>query len=404
VAFVVVYIALATVASWWWLRRHRLATLGWTTFAAIAVVASAVSLLTVSVTRGLSRGLATFSFVDLEAGSRAARGTCYFGYSSPLRTSVDLSLAGAGCFLRPLSPGPAPTSWYATPQRYAATPANALLESTPLRATLKQFEGLWQGELNGAVRCELTIDRRSGELTAGSWLQNDLDVPIAGGYLLYTDPRLPGTPLRAAGQTATWSGWKDVPPALNIIALPVPALKPGEKVSGLGQEEYARLPAARQRWQSLRERKFNAWPDLLTLYDLQQDWVGARTRAPAAKWDQTVREALLASTRNFYLHVQESNDKFEQSNGRIITTDGLMDVDVCHWLMQGPLKGAGGRPDVIAGQGFLLLYSDVPGPAQLQREGKPVKPNRGACLYRVRVPLQLVGTPPAGPPETGNEL
>ena len=152
----------------------------------------------------------------------------HFGYSSPLRTSVDLSLAGAGCFLRPLSPGPAPTSWYATPQRYAATPANALLESTPLRATLKQFEGLWQGELNGAVRCELTIDRRSGELTAGSWLQNDLDVPIAGGYLLYTDPRLPGTPLRAAGQTATWSGWKDVPPRWASCPCPS-ALKPGER-------------------------------------------------------------------------------------------------------------------------------------------------------------------------------
>ena len=404
VAFVVAYIALATVASWWWLNRHRLATLGWTTFAAIAVVASAVSLLTVSVTRGLSRGLSTFSFVDLEAGSRAARATCYFGYSSPLRTRMDLSLAGAGSFLRPLSPGPTPTSWYATPQRYAATPANALLESTPLRATLKQFEGFWQGELNGAVRGELTIDRRSGELTAGSWLQNDLDVPLAGGYLLYVDPRLAGTPLRAAGQTVTWNGWKEVPPALNVIALPIPALKPGEKVSGLGQEEYARLPAARQRWQTLREPKFNKWPDLLTLYDLQQDWVGGRTRAPVANWDQTVREALLASTRNFYLHVQENNDKFEQSSGRSITTDGLMDVDVCHWLMQGPVKGAGGRPDVVAGQGLLLLYSDVPGPAQLQREGKPVKPNRGACLYRVRMPLQLVGSPPAGPPETGKEL
>jgi hypothetical protein len=403
VAFVVAYIGVATLASWWWLSRHKLATFGWTTFAVIAVVASAFSLLTVSVTRGLSRGVSSFSFVDLEAGSRAARATCYFGFSSPMRANMNFALTGAGSFLRPLSPGPNATSWYATPQRYTATPASALLEGTPMRATLKQFEGFWQGEVNGSVRAELTIDRGSGEVTPNSWLQNDLEVPLAGGYLLYIDPRQPAQALRAAGQTVTWAGWKDVPPALNVIALPVPALKPGEKVSGLGQKEYGEMQAAQERWKVGRNRALAGWPDLETLYDQQQAWAGAASRSVPHSWDQTAREALLASTRNFYLHIKEAKDKFEQTNNLPITTDGLMDVDVCHWLMQGSVKGSGDRPDVVAGQGVMLLVCDAPGPAELQRDGKAVKATRGAGLYRVRVPLQLTGMPPAGPPQMGNE-
>jgi hypothetical protein len=403
VAFVVAYIGLATVASWWWLGRHKLATLGWTAFAVIAVLASGVSLLAVSVTRGLSRGVSSFSFVDLEAGSRAARATCYFGYASPTRARMNLSLGEAGGFLRPLSPGPAVTSWYATPERYAATPAAALLEGTPMRATLKQFEGFWQGELNGVVRAELIVDRRSGELTPGSWVQNDLQVPLAGGYLLYVDPRLADEPLRAAGQMATWAGWKNVPPALNVIALSVPALKPGENVNGLGQKDYAEMQAARESWRAARKPRFDNRPDLETLYEVQQAWAGVRSRALLRDWDQTAREAMLASTRNFYLHIGENNDKFEQTNGRPITTDGLMDVDVCHWLMQGRLKGSGDRPDVLAGQGVLLLFSDQPGPAELQRDHRSVKSTGGKCLYRVRVPLQFVGTPSVAPPLPGNE-
>jgi len=117
----------------------------------------------------------------------------------------------------------------------------------------------------------------------------------------------------------------------------------------------------------------------------------------------SVIAALVVSTRNFYLHVKEAKDKFEQTNNLPITTDGLMDVDVCHWLMQGSVKGSGDRPDVLTGQGVLLLGCGAPGPAELQRDGKAVKSTRGAGLYRVRVPLQLTGTPPAGPPQMGNE-
>ena len=106
-------------------------------------------------------------------------------------------------------------------------------------------------------------------------------------------------------------------------------------------------------WQTLREPKFNKWPDLLTLYDLQQDWVGAD--APGGQLG-SVKDA--CGLPRLYLHVQENNDKFEQSVAGNHDRR-LMDVDVCHWLMQGPVKGAGGRPD-SSRPGLLLLCSDVP--------------------------------------------
>ena len=396
-AFVVAYIGVATLVSWWWLRRHTLTTLSWTVFAAIAVVASALSLGTVSLLHGVSRGVRALNLVDLEAGSRAARATCYFGYTSPLRGAVDLSLAGEGDFLRPLATGRKGSSYYATPQRYNALAGSALLQGTPIRATLKQLEGFWQGELDGSIRAELTADRRSGEILASSWIQNDLPVNLNGGYLLYVDPRLGGDGSnRPAGQTANWWGRPDVPAGLNVLAVRVPPLGAGEKLSGLAQQDYAAVAMARGRWQTRAGRKLEAWPDLVTLWDEQQGWVGVRSRAPQRRLEEAAKSAFLASTRTLYLHCRESDGKFEQVNGEPITTDGLMDIDISHWLMHGRVRAASGASDPVLGQAVLLLWAEDPGPAQLHRAGKPLRSVGGRSMYRVRVPLNYTGRP--GPP------
>ena len=393
-AFVVVYIGLATLLSWRWLKKHTLTTYSWTLFAVIAIIASAFSLGTVGLMHGLARGVKTLNLVDLEAGSSAARARCYFGYSSPIRQVVDLSLPGEQNYLRGLARGPELPSHYATPQRYSALARAALLEDTPMRATLKQFEGFWQGELSGSVRAQLVADRRTGEITPESWIQNDLDVDLVGGYLLYIDPRFREDDLRLAGQTINWWGHQDVPPALNVLALWVPPLKAGEKVNGLGLEDYAEIKGLQTRWIQRLGQKPESRPDLYTLWDEQQAWVfGGKFRAPWRGLDSTACAALLTTTRNFYLHCKEDKGTYQEVNGRPISTEGLMELDVTHWLMQGRVK-AGQGEDPLLGQAVLLLLANDPGPARLHRNGQPLKSIAGRSLYRVRVPLAFQGRPP----------
>ncbi|MGH6962136.1 MAG: hypothetical protein ACREE7_16770, partial [Dongiaceae bacterium] len=190
VGFVVAYGLLSTIVSWFWLQKQGRAHLSWTVFAVFAVVASAVSLGLVTVASGFER-VASVNLVDLQAGSSEARAACWFGYRSPTRQRVDLALAGDGNYLRALSQARANQIYYATPLRYEAVPAKALLADTPMRATLKQFEGFWQGRIDGTIRGQLVADRAAdGSLTPESWIKNELGVEIAGGYLLYLDPRL----------------------------------------------------------------------------------------------------------------------------------------------------------------------------------------------------------------------
>lgn len=404
-AFVVAYIGVATLASWWWLKRHALVPLSWTVFAVFAVVASALSLGTVGVLRGVQRGVHAFSLVDLQAGQREARARCYFGYRSPIRRRINLSVPGEGSFLRPMTPGPGGSGAYATPQRYSALANRALLADTPMRATLKQFEGFWEGQLDGSIRAALVADQSSGQITPGSWIYNDLDVDLLGGYLLYSDPRIEDDRFRRpAGRTMTWAGRADVPPGLNILAVWVPPIKSGEKVSGLGQELYGLVRPAFERWEQQVVRKLVEMPDLHTLWDEQQIWVeSGQSRAALRgldrrverRLDETARAVLLACTRGFYLHCREAFDKV---NNKPISTDGLMACDVTGWLMQGPVKAPAGQPnDLLQGQAVLLLFADDPGPVRLRGNGQELGPVSGRTLYRVRVPINFEGRLPPVP-------
>lgn len=398
-AFVVMYIGLAALMSWAWLRHYALTSLSWVFFAVFAVVAGGISLGTVWGLRGVQRGVGTFACVDLEAGSRVAAARCFFGYSSPSRVPTDLSLSGDGGWLRPLAV-PRRQSAYAAAARYTALPHKAALLDVPRRATLKQFEGLWCGQLPGSVRTELLADRATGELTPGSWIQNDLDVDFEGGYLLYLDPRFPddGFPWRPAGKTSNW--WKrgNVPPAGNILAVELPPLRAGGKLSGPGQRTYEAVRRQRLAWSQSPDRQPQSFPDLPNLYGEQQAWAGqADTAFPSLRpiLDLTLRHALLASTRNFYLPCDAD---FKEYAGFPLTTGGLMNLDVSHWLMQGRVRApAGHGDDLLVGQGLLLLAAAAPGPAKLLAEDRPLGPLTGRSLYRIRVPIALLGQPPTAP-------
>lgn len=385
--FVAGYVVLATLASWAWLRGRDLLHLSWTVFAGFAVVAGAISLATVGALRGFSRVQAV-SIIDAQAGSTAARSYCLFGYRSPTRQRVELSLPGEGNFLRPLSRSPKGSSFYVTPARYAAFPGKATLGDVLMRATLKQVEGCWHGDLPGAIRGQLVAERRTGRITPASWIANDLSTAIEDGYLLYIDPRQQdgalGVPWRVNGLTTFYAlpesegGTVDpnlhIPPAHNILAVRVGRIAAGQQVNGLGKPMYDEVDKQRGLWNPTG-RKRTELPDVRTLWHEQQGWAHTTVLGGLR-----IEEALLlASTRNYFLH---NKGQDYNAAGTPIGTDGLPDLDITHWLLQG--------------QAVLVGWSNDPGPARLQRNGRPLDLSSGVSFYRVRLAIDYTGDPPQG--------
>ncbi len=386
--FVILYIGIATFATWLWLLRRKLATWSWTVFGAFAVTASILSLATVGLTRTFSRGVGSAAMVDLAADSSGCVVHAWFGYGSPIRQRVGLSLGDAG-FLRPMGVGPGQTDKYAAPERYVADPAEGVLRNVPMRATVKQFEGVWAGDIEGTIRGQLIADRATGKLSNQSWLRNDLNVPIEYGYLLYLDPRsragVFGQLDRAAGVTEHWRLDDPVPPGWNVLAVRLPALEPAERtVTPLGVDEYTAIGQALRDWLRMRQPKEIQRPDLNTLWRMQLYWAD-QLAAPRGNHprDSFGARMMLASTRNFFLH-NKNEVEFDEAGTRRITTQGLPELDVTHWLQRG--------------QAVLLLFSRTPGPIDLQNDGVAMEARTGVTLYRVRIPITFTGNPVPPPP------
>ncbi len=388
--FVAAYVALATVASWWWLSAHKMTQASWSVFAGFAVVASVLSLGTVAALRTLSRGMQTVSFVDTTAGTLEARGPFLMGYRSPRRQRVNMAMAGDSDFIRPLARNPRVKNYYVTPSRYEVNPTQAEVSDALVRATLKQFEGYWHGELSGVFGADLTVSRKTGRVTPGSFLRSDLNVDLRGAYLLYIDPRLDdwsGVPFRVAGTERTYrdrnvpdDDLKPKPAGMNVIALRLPALERGAVVNKLGTSVYEKLAERTADWQKLDPRRRGAPPDLTTLWEVQQGWSGNRSFGEhSSGLTDAIRAALLASTRNYHLPAKGTNF---QSPASELTTGGLPDLDVSHWLMRG--------------EAVLLAWAGDPGPVEVVFNGRPMRPYSGITLYRVRLPLHYEGMPPRG--------
>lgn len=392
--FVLAYLAVATVGSWWWLVRHRRTHLSWVVFAGVAAAAGALSLGTVSVMRGCSRGVQSLSVLDLESGASAARGVCLFGYRSPIRQQVRLTLPGDGNTLTPLARGPDNDSRYATAARYASFPTRAALDDVLMRATLKQLAGHWQGELDGTIRGDLVVSRADGRLTPGSWIANDFTTELAGGFLLFIDPRLDqaGVPCRVAGLTARYrrgapgsSSEKDaVPAAMNVLAIRIPAVPAGGQVRELGRAVYEQLDKDLRAWRGRARDPSDAdRPDLPTLWHEQQTWAGMNRLPGLRRGPQDPAWAVcLASTRN--LHLPTAGTQLDAPEATV-STDGLPELDITHWL--------------VRGQAVLLTWAESPGPPTLHRGGRPLPASAGLTIYRVQLPIRYQGSPP--PPEVG---
>ncbi len=387
--FVVAYIAAATILSWIWLGRHKLTHLSWSVFAGMAVAASALSLVTVSLLSGFAGGVQAVSIVDAEAGRADASARCYFGYRSSLRQTTDLSLPCEGGFLRPLARHPAESSTYATPHRYTDFSTRGRMDDVLMRSTLKQFEGAWHGKLEGAVRAQLIASRATGQLQPSSWITNELRDEMIGGYVIYIDPRAEdlGVPVKITGYTKSYNPRIDtpVPPSYNVLVVELPRIAPGATLRSLGQNQYEDVARRRAAFDARKDTKAIDRPDLRTLWQQQLEWASG-VSAMGANPEASV---LLGSLRDLYMpnappsKVFASSPDFD-SVDLPISSDGLPDIDVSHWLARG--------------EAVLLLVAEKPGPGVLHANGAPLPAFAGRTYYRFRAALVYEDQPPRGSP------
>jgi len=168
--FSIAYVGVATFGSWSFLRSRGWTRHAWPAFAVVAGAAAALSLLAVQSMRGVGQSLQQLTIVDATAGGTAATATAYFGLKTGTHTVLDAWMPSdyaqlteperTDCYLKPmpLSADPhAAGSGYADPARYRLVPSSAVLRDVPIRATLKQFEGHWFGNLRRTIEADIAI-------------------------------------------------------------------------------------------------------------------------------------------------------------------------------------------------------------------------------------------------------
>lgn len=208
VLFALCYVVAATWGTWAFLGSRGWRQHSWTAFAAVAVIAGLGAGLAVGAARGITDRLQQISVIDAAAGDSFGRGTAFFGLKTGIDKHLDLWMPSdwlmarepevSSCFLRPL---PAGTDWrqgasFADPEDYALRPASAEVVGARFRATLKRFEGRWDGPLGGLLISQIAVKDRV--LTEDSYVINNLGVELTQCRLIHT--RLdPGVSERTIG-------------------------------------------------------------------------------------------------------------------------------------------------------------------------------------------------------------
>jgi len=205
--FVVGYILVATGGSWAWLKNRGRLHYSWPAFAAVAVAASATSLAAVQFIRGIGHDVQQLTVVDGEAGTTQAAAICYFGLKSAAHATLDVSVPAdwrrpnespetpGSLYPLPADPDDLDPKSYAAGQVYEAVASLGQLRAVPLRATLKQFRGYWQGRLPGQIDAALQHrDRSSFRLSTSSWIENCLGINLHYCYLFVAGRNLMGEP------------------------------------------------------------------------------------------------------------------------------------------------------------------------------------------------------------------
>lgn len=195
-AFVIAYIAVVTGASWGWLKRRNATRQAWVIFAGVAAAASGISLGAVQIVRAFGQGVHEVTIVDGRADSFEATASSYLGLKTASHVQLDLcvpfkwhdpSLSPEARGSLRAQPGELQSrsrSTFSVPLRYEAVGPLGELRDVPLRATLKQFNATWRGEMTGRIKASLRHQSSTDDrLDSGSWIENQLGTDLRNCYV-----------------------------------------------------------------------------------------------------------------------------------------------------------------------------------------------------------------------------
>lgn len=215
ISFTAIYTFVATIGSYLYLNKKGWAGQCWTAFTGVSIVGVVIGLGIVWMLRGFSTKVWETSVVDAHAGENYGYATCLFGVKTKDHTRLDLQLpvgyasasAGNGLlFALPRatdSLSSSETSFVAS-DTYRLAQAGTSVEGVPVRATLKEFEGHWHGEIGGTLEARLFVDRR-GRITEESFIRNELGVTLSDCYLIEGSQDIAGERGRSAGLVRCYS-------------------------------------------------------------------------------------------------------------------------------------------------------------------------------------------------------
>ncbi len=392
--FSVLYVLAATFGTWRVLRMKNLIHHSWTAFAMVGVVASVVSIAVVGTMHGFGDRLHQIAIVDADAGQPYGSGTAFFGLKTSIDKEVDLWLpsdwVGAdepeatSCFLRAIPEGndftEAGTS-FADPEEYRVVPGSAVVDDVRIRATLKRFEGRWEGPLGGKFSGQ--VQTRGRTITEDSFVINNLGVNLRNCYLLH--------PILNLGDIA---GVRDQ----SIYVYRV-----GDMPS-----DGTKVPLAQRCYRLLEtETGTETVSDVMrrsTLAKLQEEWsMPFRGVLASMGYGSGGDDGLVMGQEQNALLLLSTIGEFDPRTissrmGDLIggmqtwSRDRLRQLDLREHLQAGrpPLDD---RP-AEAGSLVLVGFAADPGPIRLfarsgDRAYKPVAPEGSASwtMYRIRIPL-----------------
>lgn len=387
--FSMAYIATATFGVWAFLGRRRWAQHNWTAFAAVAAAASVFSVLAVRSVHGIGETLHQVSIVDALAGENQGQGLALFGLKTSIDKRLDVWLPSdplgemepgpTRCFLRPTPAGRGlaeQTTSFADPQDYRLVPGSAEIDEVRIRATLKRFQGVWQGPIGGRVDGTIHVRkvRERGEnsdhefwrIMDDSTVSNHLGFDLKDCYLLFTVEN-PGKDLRDQ-QTAAYA----------IGDLPA-----GGAPVSFGAACYARAMPGKVHELVKKHRLQEAHGEWSRRFIGVLSRLGEGLRNDVGYTLGSERDALfLLSTLGDFEYQDHSGMQSGLYGSYTWSRDRLRWLDLRNQL----------RRD----QAVLIGFADVPGPIRLfRREGdrpyRKLDPSatRSRTMFRIRIPVMV---------------
>ncbi len=195
--FSIAYVVAATGGVWWFLGKRGRRIHSWSVFGIVALVAAFLSVTGVRAFQGFGDRVHQISVVDLAAGDSFGYASIFFGLKTatdakldvwlPQDPSRDIEPADSHTFLRPLPSGQdlfEESTSFTDPIAYGLSPSVGAVEGARFRATLKRFEGRWDGAIGGTVTGNLTSIRRV--FSDESYVTNELGIDLTNCWLIHS--------------------------------------------------------------------------------------------------------------------------------------------------------------------------------------------------------------------------